>query len=205
MKYPRKISFYLWRKKFQLSWKFKFAHHPLCQRYRNQVWHLGPLIVCQGCSLVLLGILSGLISSFYWLIPALAIKGFVLGLSFLIIMMPVLLVEFLRISWRPIKRLIRFLTGFGIGFNIALILGFHSFWLTIQAIVFLIGGYFLFKMVRHSRKKPDLCQTCPELSEKGVCSGYQTIVEAEREYGKIASEVLKPYLDSYLKSKYQQL
>jgi hypothetical protein len=38
----------------------RYAHHPLCEAYANEVWHVGRRMrVCKGCTLVALGALAG--------------------------------------------------------------------------------------------------------------------------------------------------
>ena len=48
-------------KRLILSWRFLFAHHPLCDYYSDQVFLIFGVYLCQGCTLLYSGLFLGLV------------------------------------------------------------------------------------------------------------------------------------------------
>ena len=42
------------------TWRFRFAHHPLCRHFHGHVWRAGPLRLCVGCTCLWSGAAVGL-------------------------------------------------------------------------------------------------------------------------------------------------
>ena len=177
----------LWRKNFQLFHIFKFAHHPLCDRFSDHVWKIGNIYVCQGCTLSILGAILG---TFLLVIinPALTlIQWLILGISFLI---PTLIVELFKIKYRPLKRTVRLIAGFDLGICLGLIIS-GSVHEKIFALIFIVFGYSLFSLIRRLKRPKDKCEGCFELKEEGICPGLKIEAALNREYSKYASDLLE--------------
>ena len=179
----------------QLSWKFHFSHHPLCIHYRDSVYHIGPLIVCQGCFLTTIGILTGFFSSALMNLTLEVVYWF---LTTFFIILFLFTVELFNITNRRLKRASRLLTGLGIGmfFWGLLTVGFPIKWI---GLIIASISYILFRLIRHLRPNADLCIGCDELNAGKVCSGLEIKAKAMNEYSDYASNLLQ----DVLKSKYQ--
>jgi len=184
-------------KRWQLSWKFYFAHHPLCDRFKDHVWHIPfGIIVCQGCFLVMLGVVLG-ITSFFIFNPSLTSFEWFLFALFCI-SLP-LMVELLKIENRKIKHLIRLVTGFGLA---GLVWVVFTAELDGKIIAFVIGtmGYTLFLKTRKKKQGTDICEGCPSLSSVEICEGLSQKAIAMQQY----SEYLTKIYEKSLKKKYSK-
>ncbi|UCE13837.1 MAG: hypothetical protein JSV04_01355 [Candidatus Heimdallarchaeota archaeon] len=179
----------LWIKRWEVSWRWHFAHHPLCDRYSDQTWNIGSFIICQGCSLVLTGIISG-----FSLCLLLGVVLDPIGWIILwaIFFLSTILGEFYFMFRRPFKRMARFFAGIGIG-------SFFWFLLTEPNIIYkLIGAgfgfiaYSAFLKVR-GYTKVDKCYGCPEL-KPGICPGLEHESLAMKEYSNYATTLLEDQL-----------
>ena len=177
-----------WVKRRELSWKFYFAHHPLCTRFVNHVWNIGPLIVCQGCFMIFSGTIIGL---FLFALTHVVLDMYQWFMVAAVCIIPSLLNEILKIQYQKLKHSIRFLNGIGFG-------GFIWAFLTVdlirKLIAIVVAGilYTLLKLVRRRRMSYDICEGCIELTQKGICTGLKQEAEAMRRYS------------DYLTNKYQK-
>ena len=188
-------------KKQRLSWRFTFAHHPICPTYKSHYWEIKGLYLCQGCSLVYAGFLSALSFLVFFQISLTSIHYLFVGLGVLI---PILLLEMFKLEQRTIKRLSR--AGIGIGVGVS----FSAFFLHEDIVVKVIGllvtiiGFMVFKQVRKTAKKDDLCRSCPEYRSKKICRGLRFEAEAMRKYSDYASDLLQIELKEKFTSKLDQ-
>jgi hypothetical protein len=203
------------KKRYQILGWYKYSHHPLCQKYESHVFQIHfkkknkTLYLCQGCTLNAIGWMAGLLTTSIGFIPYVNYQWFHLLIVVGAILGPILFVELLGISNRPIKRIIRIMGGLGLGFFTALIFDFKSdWWYNVMALGILIPSYIAFLTIRkQKRKNKDICEGCKELIEieenpTKICSGLQEKVAAEKEYSKFASDLLqddlrKSYLQKY--------
>lgn len=185
-------------KRWQLSWKFYFAHHPLCDRFRDHVWYIPfGIIVCQGCFLVLFGVVLGITSFFILNLSLTLFEWFLLGLF--CISLP-LMVELLKIENRKIKHLIRLITGFGLA---GLVWAVFTAELDGKIIGVVIGtiGYILFIKTRKKKQGTDICEGCPSLSSVEICEGLSQKAIAMQQYSDYLTEIHEKSLKKkYLKS-----
>ncbi len=154
----------------------RFAHHPLCERYRGELVPLGHrLRVCRGCALAVIGLSCGAIGGALtrgidlgpgaWLLPLI---GFGLAL------LPLGRSKLLR----------RFLP--------ALLLAaaaFHG-----PALLSLLSVTLAATMLAlYRRKGPNRvpCATCPERTRE-VCSGFAPVVRRERAFRRLSGRWLRP-------------
>jgi len=197
----------LWLKKLQLSWRFKFAHHPLCDRYKGHVFQIGrkkPFFLCQGCSLTAFGIITGTIlflfifqlksNLIYWLILINAA------------LFSTLIIESLSIKSRGIKKFSRFILGIGLGISFMIIINgsmplIIKFGISANVII----GYSIFRFFRRDKEKKDLCKSCPELEKHEICSGLKLESKAMKEYSDYATKILYSKIERLVNKKYNPL
>ena len=211
VKIDKSVRYKLWKKRVELSWQFAFAHHPLCGRYDDHVFHIPiggkTLFLCQGCTLTVLGTIAGLFNTLFAFIPNIDYNWIHLVSVFIIIFGAIVLVELLKLKNRPLKRLIRFLGGAGLGFYIGI--GFYgimtldvdSVFLTILSLLIVILAIKAFNFIR-AREQGDKCEGCQELDKNEICPGVKMKIEAERKYSDFATKMLYSDLRPSLSRKY---
>ena len=203
----------LWKKRISLSYSFKYAHHPLCERYKDHIFRIPirkqTLYVCQGCSLTVLGWLLGVLVTIFAFVPFVNYLWYHLLIALGCFLLPILLVEILNISNRHIKRLIRFLGGLGLGFFTSIAVDFKSVGFFLLSIGIVIPSYGIFLIIRKQKhKNKDICEGCSELEELQngklkICSGLKEKITAEKEYSKYASDLLQEEFRNTYSKKYK--
>lgn len=196
------IRMRLFFKKIKVSWRFHFAHHPLCDNYRNQIFEINGIYLCQGCTLTYIGIFLGLISSLLLNLDLSIIEWLIIGLGILVFLF---IIEFLNISNRKIKRLIRFVTGIGLGSFIWFLFSSTNFYVSLIAIIFTYLGYRVFKIIRSSQVKEDKCLSCSEFNKGKICSGLALEAQVNREYSEYATNLLQDKLKALAMAKYKNI
>jgi len=191
----------LFKKKLAVSWRFHFAHHPLCDAYSDHVWWFKGIYLCQGCTLTILGILFSFIT--FFLVNPFMILWQWIGFASTILCL-LFIVEIAQIENRMIKRFIRFFTGFGLGAFFWFILGTTNIMILGVAILFTYAGYKVFKKIRVFKPAEDKCKHCPEMQKSGVCSGLYLEYEAEKKYSEYATELLYDRLRHHAKLKHMK-
>lgn len=181
---------------FKLSYPFRFAHHPLCDRYADQRFEVAGVHLCQGCTLVTIGtVLAALVSIITTLIFGEYLQFMVIFA--LISLLPAIIVDGFRLS-RKYKRIARF--GLGVAFGIAVGIITYSGWT--NKLIFagvLIVGLYGYRKFRQMTPKDDLCQTCPHLKEAPYCPGYQLQMNKNKEYKELAFPILESDLQARMK------
>jgi hypothetical protein len=182
---------WLW---FKLSYTFRFAHHPLCERYQDQRYQIGSVHLCQGCTLVTLGtIISALLA--FLAIFFLSIPWQYFILTNIIALLPALIADGLRLGRRA-KRFARFSLGLALGTTIGLIVVVPLWWLKVSLIIIGVFAIIAYRRFRSYTPKEDLCQTCPHLEEAPYCPGYILQMQKNKEYKELALPVLQPDLEA---------
>ncbi|HTR56256.1 MAG TPA: hypothetical protein VMJ10_36535 [Kofleriaceae bacterium] len=150
----------------------RYAHHPLCGRYANEVIRIGKLRLCRGCSYAVLGGLAGGILGVAVGSAGLAAAALVASTTLLA----------LSLRLRPPKIVTRLLPAAGAAF--ALISGTLSIRLAAIAVVVALR-------VLYGRRGPDRspCTSCPE-RHLAPCSGYYPIVMRERAFQRVTARWL---------------
>lgn len=181
-----KVS-YIWLK---LSYQFRFSHHPICDKYSNQLINVGSVHLCQGCTIVTVGGVIGAVAGMLggillessmprFIIPAVVIQS---------IMAPVFIIDYLQLG-RKWKRVARACIGtaIGLGFSLAFFVG----WLLKLTIVLLIFLNFqLYRIFRTKSPSIDLCPTCEFFPDKPNCPGFEQQFAANKVYMQRATEIL---------------
>jgi hypothetical protein len=152
----------------------RFAHHPLCAPYRDEVFRVGRHArLCKGCSLLAAGLGAGLIAGAVlgpppgWGLAALAMT---LGFGIL------------SLGRRVPKLCGRFLPGAGLG--LALFAGWVA--ATVALLVLAVSGL----LYRRRGVARGHCATCPEQSLR-PCSGFVPIVRRERAFARVTARWLR--------------
>jgi hypothetical protein len=143
----------------------RFAHHPLCDSYRSEVFRFGRrLRLCKGCTLLASGLLLGLVAGGIYRPPTVVgAVGLVLALAFGI--------ASLR---RRLPKLVgRMIPGVGLG--LAIWAGWPCALLSFATIGL---GYRLYRRRGIERTR---CEPCHE-RDRRPCSGFLLIVRRERAF-----------------------
>jgi hypothetical protein len=151
----------------------RFAHHPLCAPYRDEVVRLGRLYLCKGCSLLGVGILVGLLAG-AGLAPSPACGLAALALA--------LCAGMASLRWRVPKIVGRLAPGVGLG--LALCAGAAA---ALGALLIVAVSGWLYRRRGVARGR---CATCAEDSQR-PCPGFARIVRRERAYGRVAARWLR--------------
>lgn len=159
----------------RLAWRahafHRFAHHPLCDRYRDEVLRVGRRVrLCKGCTMLALGLATGLALG-AWLRPSLMVGlgawavALGLGLASLRLRLPKL--------W---TRLVP-----GAGLAAALWAGWPCVLLALAAMA---ACFVLYRRRGGERAR---CQPCHE-RDRRPCSGFARIVRRERAFRRTADD-----------------
>ena len=177
----------LWLK---LSYTFRLAHHPLCSRYSSQVFKIGNIHLCQGCTIIVLSLLfsflfflffSSLIAQATWITTiASAIVGII----------PTVAIDSIAKS-RHLKRFARFTIGVALGYGISIVFFHPEILLKIVASGFVIIFWILYIVFRKRAPAKDLCINCPYLPDKPTCYGLTKQIAANRTYSREAYVILE--------------
>ena len=162
-------------KRFLLSWRFLFAHHPLCDKYRDQVFLVFGVYLCQGCTLLYSGLFIGLVFLMFIETASLVFFDWFIIATLLVFPSFFALIPQLHIN----KRRARFLNG--VGFSV-IFWGSTSLNLLIEKLllIFYMMALFLFFILLRTRfsNQGSLCLSCEEKNSP-VCSGYRKQAQVE--------------------------
>jgi len=165
------------------SYKFRWAHTPLCSRFIDGAFRLGSvdkpfMYICRSCTLVYLGIFFGLIC----ISVSESIQGFLLP-TVLFLAVTVLLPSYP--SWyksynRTFKDVLRLLLGVLIATTLGLTWFVNIYFgIAIAGLIFIAWRFFSLKRIKLKGKA---CNGCPELPLEKICSGYEFAANNIRSY-----------------------
>jgi hypothetical protein len=156
----------------------RYAHHPLCAAYRQEVVAVGPWRLCRGCLLVgagsLLGLAAAAVLPRLAPAPAWALTAFwglgLLGLSL----------------GRPGKVVSRCLPAAVAFFLLgqALLAGPPWGWVRAATVLALVAAFIRAYRRRGPHRGP--CLACPERRGRSVCSGYLRQTRREKAFQRLA-------------------
>jgi uncharacterized membrane protein len=176
-------------KRFLLSWRFLFAHHPLCEKYQDQVFLVFGVSLCQGCTLLYSGLLLGLF--FFLFIETASLTFFHWFLIATLLVTPSFLIfRSKRGKRRFFKRGARLMNGAGFA---TIFWGSTSLNLLIERLLlifYMIALFLLFTLIRtRYSNHGSLCSFCEEQSLP-VCSGYRKQVQVEEKMDEYTIKLL---------------
>lgn len=167
-------------------WFHRFAHHPLCERYRGEVVRLGRRTrVCRGCAMSAIGVSLGGALGFVLAPPALA------TLAAAVLVTVALLPSLLRPRAPRGSRVPKVVTRLVPTFVWLGSLGAAARGLSLVALagtLALIGGAALLYRRRGPDRSP--CATCPERDHQ-PCSGFAPLVLRERAFQRLSGKWLR--------------
>ena len=153
----------------RLAWRahafHRFAHHPLCDAYRNEVVRVGRrLRVCKGCTFLVAGLVAGVAGGAVMRPPLLWGVGAIL----LALAMGVLSLR------RRVPKIVgRLLPGAGLG------LALWAGWSCMLAALLVVATSGV--LYRRRGVERSLCKACPERL-RSPCSGFAPAVRRERAF-----------------------
>jgi hypothetical protein len=152
----------------------RFAHHPLCGEYKDELIRLGRRTrICRGCALTAAGGVTGLAVG-GWVSPSslLALGAMLVGALFFA-------ASLRRRAPKSVTRLVP-----ALAFGFALAGGAVTAGLVAVTGALLAGAY--------RRRGPDRtpCATCPERLGEVPCRGWKEIVTAERAFRRLSGRWL---------------
>jgi len=161
----------------RLAWRahafHRFAHHPLCGNYQDEVLRVGRRFrVCKGCVFLAAGLVAGIAGGAFVRLPLAWGAG---------VLLLVLAMGSLSLALRVPKTLGRFLPGAGLGMTL------WAGWQCALAALFIVavsGALYRRRGVDRSR-----CETCHERLHS-PCSGFASIVRRERAFRRRANRWL---------------
>lgn len=153
---------------------FTFAHHPLCERHRPDVLHIGSVHVCRSCALLWLGVATSPI----------ALGNPLVWLH--VVLWPVLVLSIPDVYAR-LHRRVRDAARFGAGFAggaTALVVITTLTTEPVLAVLHAAGVVALHRIYARARARRSdrICAGCPELDAGGVCSGFRHQYERARAF-----------------------
>ncbi|MHA2225011.1 MAG: hypothetical protein ACXAC8_07390 [Candidatus Hodarchaeales archaeon] len=186
---------YFFKRRLQLFSPYILAHHPLCDKYKQEVFLFWKLNFCRGCTLLF----STTIVFSLFLIIFNPLNIFTLVEVFFIVIgvtSPTWIGLIHSFQNRRIKDLLRILLGVGWSIAIAEI-WLQPMWIDKFLIfILMIGFWYVFFQLRRlqtSIGQNTLCSSCDEFSDK-VCIGFKKQHEAENIYSRELSDFLQQKL-----------
>ena len=173
---------WLWLK---WSWPFRWAHKPLCDRFRHDVLRLGRLHVCRSCVCIYSGMLAAVLTF--------SLAGSVVSTAWPILAAGLLAsVGFSYPGWyrrwsRPVRDALRFGAGFFCVLGFLLTVDAH--WPTGNGLGLLLVACWLYFFRVRGGIKSSACDGCAEVGCHSVCSGYQFQAELARGFEEEASDL----------------
>lgn len=174
---------WLW---LRASLPFRWAHKPLCKRFRGDVIRVGTLSLCRSCVFLYAGLIA---SSAFCLMSPQTLQGILVHA--LVTMGVAVVVAFSNPRWyarrsRHVRDVLRFAAG------ALTILGLfccfvRGTWIGLLAML-LLGAVWRWYCHMRSERKRDACHECPELGTDAICSGYARQAEIIRIYDEVASD-----------------
>ena len=181
----RLFKFRLWWLWLVCSFHFRWAHRPLCARFRSGTIKIGSIYLCRSCLCAYCGILTCTILLILYQPSVTKAVTLLAGLSF-----PTLT---LSGPWcyKKLPRVIRDILRWSMGVMIALcayLLICRELIIAVPvATVLFIFWRFYFRARR--KRRLHACDGCEELAGKGICSGCLLQADGVRRYEDIATRL----------------
>jgi len=164
----------------------RFAHHPLCDEYANEVVRVGARArICRGCLFTLLGVITG------WAASLVSPLSIVLSAGLLFVATTWVTMTGARIvAGRRSKLTTRFAPAGAAGFAIGTGLRTGGVESVLLISLTILVGVALSRLYR--RRGPDRspCARCPERALLTPCRGFVEIVNRERAFQRLGRRML---------------
>lgn len=183
---------YNWKLKWlwlRHSYRFRWAHKPLCDRFSEDVLTVGHVHLCRSCTLLWLGMAVASAAAIF--LPALRANIATVAPQLLLVTLLSSAPLFYKQWPRSVRDMLRFSLGASIPLWICLIVMGNLFISAVAA----IGGLTTWYFYSNSRKarKATACDGCPEFGQPQICSGCTLKANEIRLYENKATQL---YLDS---------
>ncbi len=175
----------LWWLWLVCSYRFRWAHRPLCRRFQSGVIRVAGVHLCRSCVCAYCGILLSALSLAY-LRPSVATAGAALaglGIPTLALSgpwcyksMPRAAQDYLRLAMGAVMALCGYL------------LIRRELMIAVPAAVVLLVFWRAYFKVRR-RRRLHACDGCEELSDKAICSGCRLQADGVRRYEQAATQL----------------
>lgn len=184
---PWRTRFALAKLRLRHTYRFRWAHKPLCDRFRRDVFRFANVTVCRSCTMVYAGLAGGVVACLlfrYVLSPVAPWLLLVLGGGTVVGSLP----WWYRCWPRSARDILRFSLGLTIALCGYLILSGHLL-PGLAGVVVLAGFHKIYMTLRRARRLR-ACDGCPDLQEVGICPGYREQADHVRQYEIEATELL---------------
>lgn len=180
----RALQVRLWLLWIRHSFRFRWAHRPLCSRFSDGVLRIGQVHLCRSCVCAYSGIVLAALACLFldtvraWALPLL-----------ICVMVPTLGFSMPRLYKRCSRRLrdgLRFSMGCCISLCVCVMLMGELVVSALCAGTLLVFWRIYFVMRR--QRKAQACNACPELG--GICTGCHIQADAIRAYEAEATQLL---------------
>jgi len=147
------------------SYRFRWAHKPLCDRFSEDVLQVGNVHLCRSCTFLWLGVIVAAAAAI--LLPSLRINIATVAPQLLLVTLLSSAPLFYKQWPRYVRDLLRFSLGASFPLWICLILMGNIF----MGVATAAGGLVVWKIYSNSRKirKAHACEGCPELDQPQIC------------------------------------
>jgi hypothetical protein len=183
----------------------RLAHHPLCERYEDEVLRIGRRTrVCRGCAFALLGGVFGAATAVFSGAPFAALASLLLGIGLagwsLRTPRPPRSTERVGLPRRGFKTGTRFVPAFAVAF--ALFSAIHSPSKRSLAIGVVASASVLVLVTLYRRRGPNRtpCISCPERLGPTACSGFRPIVRREKAVMRMTGALIRAERCEHLSS-----
>ena len=169
---------------------FNWAHHPLCERFQNDVLRLGSFHVCRSCVAAYTGMLLTCIVCWLrgeWLAEVNPL--WIVGSA------GVTVIGSLPQIYERMPRVVRDVLRASMGMLIALAatrVVSGDYFIGIPMVVILTIFWYAYFQTR-KRRRLRACEGCPELDGERVCSGFSLQVARIRCYEEAATDLVEQY------------
>ncbi|MDZ7615665.1 MAG: hypothetical protein U1E05_01600 [Patescibacteria group bacterium] len=175
---------WLW---YRSCYTFLWAHHPLCETFREDVLRIGKVHLCRSCCCVYLGIVlaavGGVVLFSFFREHSLAILAAVL--------LPTLLLSFPKL-YKRLPRCCRDLCRFGMGAMLPVTFGLlgTGYWPLAFVVAAILWCFWRFYFRIRQERRATICDTCREYGRQNHCSGAIQQATCLSAYQEAATEFL---------------
>lgn len=169
------------------SWRFRWAHKPLCDRFRREIVRVGPVRVCRSCLMLYAGLAIGILAVALLRAP-LRDVGVWLFLACGAVVLPLSAPQVYRYWPRLMRDGLRFLTGVTAALCAYLLLSGQPV-VGLAGATALLACWKIYKRIR-GRRRERTCNGCPQLTGDNICTGYALQAASARRYEEQATAFL---------------